>query len=338
MMTEIRIARPADFHLHLRDGQLLKALVPISARYFGIALVMPNTEPPILTAEDVNRYRSAIEDATPTGIAFEPLMSVKLVETTTPETIAEAYVNGLAVAGKLYPRGVTTNSADGVGDVVQLYRVFEAMERVGMVLCLHGELPNHFCMDRENAFLPTLKELARTFPTLRIVMEHVSTRSAVDAVLESRDGVAATITPQHLLLTLDDVVGNLLEPHHYCKPVPKRPEDRDALIEAATGAKPKFFLGTDSAPHLPPTKEGAHGAAGVFSAPVAIPILAEVFERAGRLDFLEAFCSKRGPAFYGLRPCDDEIVLVRKAWRVPSEYGGIVPFFANGELSWQLAR
>jgi dihydroorotase len=336
-MDEIKIAQPADFHLHLREGQLLDALVPISAEYFGTALIMPNTEAGILTATDVRLYRDAIVDAIPAGMSFEPLMSVKLVDSTTPESITRAYTEGKAVAGKLYPRGVTTNSADGVSDVIQLFPVFEAMERVGMILCLHGETPRQFCLDREEAFLPTLEELARSFPKLRIVMEHVSTMAAVEAVFESRDGVAATITPQHLLLTLDDVLGDFLEPHRYCKPVPKRPEDRDALIRAATAGTGKFFLGTDSAPHLTPKKEGVHGASGVFSAPVAIPVVVEVFERSDRMAALEAFCSRSGRAFYGLPSSQRDISLVRRPWRVPSQYAGVVPFLANEELAWRLA-
>jgi dihydroorotase len=337
-MDEIAISQPADLHLHLREGALLSALVPISAQSFCTALVMPNTEAPILTAADVRQYREAILAAVPSDMDFEPLMSVKLVQSTTPESVTAAHTEAGAIAAKLYPQGVTTNSADGVADVIQLYPVFEAMERLGMVLCLHGETPGRFCLDREQAFLPTLDSIALSFPKLRIVMEHVSTNAAVEAVLQSRDGVAATITPQHLLLTLDDVVGDLLEPHLYCKPVPKRPEDRDALIRAATSATGKFFLGTDSAPHAPARKEGAHGASGVFSAPVAIPVVVEVFERVGRLDALEAFCSKSGRAFYGLPPTERDLTLVRESWRVPSRVAGIVPFLANEELSWKLAQ
>jgi dihydroorotase len=336
-VDEIRFARPADFHLHLREGLLLNELVPISVQYFDRALVMPNTEAGILTAQDVRAYRDAIVGATPAGAIFEPLMTIKLAESTTAESLTEAFTEGNAVAGKLYPKGVTTNSGDGVRDVEQLYPVFAAMERMGMVLCLHGEIPGSFCLDRETAFLPVLDELAASFPRLRIVMEHVSTQAAVEFVSKAREGVAATITPQHMMLTLDDVVGDLLSPHRYCKPVPKRAEDREALIEAATAGTGKFFLGTDSAPHPLPRKESAQGAAGVFSAPVAIPLVVELFEGVDRMNALEGFCSDFGAAFYGLPRTKNQIALVRQPWRVPSEYAGVVPFLANEEVAWQLA-
>jgi dihydroorotase len=261
------------------------------------------------------------------------------VASTTPATIRDAAAAGV-VAAKLYPEGVTTNSGDGVRDVLALGEVFAAMSDAGLVLCLHGESPDAFCLDREERFLAeVLPGLARSFPDLRIVLEHVSTAAAVDWVRRHDGGnVAATVTVHHLLLTLDDVVGGLLAPHHFCKPVAKRPDDRAAIVAAAVGGDPRFFLGTDSAPHPRAAKESAHGCAGVFTAPVALPLLATVFESQGALGALEGFCSAHGAAFYGLPPNPGTVRLVREAWDVPAEIDGIVPFRAGATLPWRVDR
>lgn len=347
MTTTLRIRRPDDFHVHLRQGEMLRDVLPATALVFGRALVMPNTLPPVLTGDDARRYERVIREAAlqigATG--FQPLMTIKIVAATTPEAITDAKAKGV-IAGKLYPEGVTTNSEDGVKDIGKLHPVFERMEAEGMVLCLHGEVPGAFCMDREALFVEeTLSFLAQAYPKLRIVLEHVTTSIGVYAVKNMPDTVAATITPHHLVLTLDDVVGDKLRPHHFCKPIAKTPKDREALILAATGlARGKFFLGTDSAPHARDQKECASGCAGVFCAPVAMEVLAEVFEDYGALDQLEGFTSVFGARFYGLPLNDSHVNLVRQGdipYRVPeyvdcgrSEQGAVAPLRGGGTLRW----
>jgi dihydroorotase len=333
----LTLRRPDDLHLHLRDGALLAQVLPHSAAAFGRGLVMPNTEPPVVTGADAERYRKEILSVRPDGSPFEPLMTIKIVPSTTPAIVRDAAAAGV-VAGKLYPEGVTTNSSDGVRDVLALGSVFAAMSDAGLVLCLHGESPDAFCLDREERFLfEVLPELARSFPDLRIVLEHVSTAAAVDWVQhQPGTNVAATITVHHLLLTLDDVVGGMLAPHHFCKPVAKRPADRAAIVAAAVSGDPRFFLGTDSAPHPRAAKESAHGCAGVFTAPVALPLLATVFEEQGALAALEGFCSVHGAAFYGLPPNPGTVRLVREPWTVPADYDGVVPLNAGSTLPWQV--
>jgi dihydroorotase len=261
----ITIRRPDDWHVHLRDGELLTAVAPATARHFGRALVMPNLTPPVKTGADAMAYKERILAATE-GSGFEPLMTIKLLPETTAEWIQEAKQAGV-IAGKLYPQGVTTNSEDGWSEIEVLDPAFAAMEAAGMVLCLHGEAPDAFCLDREERFVrDVLPAIAGKFPRLRIVLEHVTTRVGVEMVRELPN-VAGTITVHHLLLTLDDVIGGALNPHHFCKPVAKRPEDREALVEAAIRSE-RFFLGTDSAPHLKENKECAAGCAGVYTSPV----------------------------------------------------------------------
>jgi dihydroorotase len=327
----------------VRDGDMLRRVVPETSQVFGRALVMPNTEPPVLTGDDAERYRKEIAAAVPPDHAFEPLMTIKIVPSTTPEIVRDAAAAGV-VAGKLYPEGVTTNSSDGVRDVLQLADTFAAMSESGLVLCLHGETPDTFCLDREERFLAeVLPVLAERLPDLRIVLEHVSTAAAVDWVRrhplrpDGRPRVAATITVHHLLLTLDDVVGGLLAPHHFCKPIAKRPADRAAVVAAAVSGDPRFFLGTDSAPHARAAKEAAHGCAGIFTAPVALPLLATVFDEQGALDALDGFCSGHGPRFYGLPPNPGTVELVRDGWTVPAEIGGVVPLRAGATLPWRVA-
>lgn len=341
------IRRPDDFHVHLRDSTMLEAVAPFTEAHFARALVMPNTRfGGIRTGEDVHRYREEIRKAAP---KLEALMTVKLLDTTTPESIREAKAAG-AIAAKLYPRGVTTNSEDGVSDPLALMPVYEAMEDIGMVLCLHGETPGVFCMNREQEFLRTLEEIARRRPGLKIVLEHVTTYEACEMVRRLHPFVAATITAHHLIHTLDDIVGDKLQPHHFCKPIPKTPADRRQLQWLAAIGHPKFFLGTDSAPHVVGQKECASGCAGVFSAPVALAVLAQVFEdfqiqelgdaptTRGRF---ERFTSENGAKFYGLPLNEGTITLERKPWPVPKEYlvdefDHVRPLCAGLMLPWQV--
>jgi dihydroorotase len=338
-MTSISIARPFDAHVHLREGAMLESVARHTATQFGRALVMPNTQKPILTFEDANQYCKEIISATPRS-SFYPLMTVKLTDKTTPEVIRECKGTHV-VAGKVYPEGVTTNSEDGVRSILDLYPVFAEMEKVGLVLCLHGEVPGVFCIDREAAFFSTLRDVASSFPRLRVVLEHVTTVGAVNTVASLSDRVAATITVHHMLLTLDDVIGGTLRPHNFCKPVAKREEDRQALTRAATSGDPKFFLETDSAPHSREKKECSSGCAGVFTAPVAMPLLAQIFEsscqRSAWPAALEEFSSTHGAAFYGLPEPKGRLELAVCPWTVPSEYGGVVPFKAGEALRWKVA-
>ena len=339
-MEEITIIRPDDFHVHLRQPEDLSrgTLLP-TAQAFGRALVMPNLSPSVLTAQDALQYKAAIEAALPDlGLRgqFTPLMTIQIVDATTPETIHEAKSAGVT-AGKLYPVGVTTNSHNGVTDIFALAEVFREMERCGMVLCLHGESPGMHCMDREKHFLNTLESLVLNFPKLRIVLEHITTVAAVDVVEALPDTVGATITAHHLLLTLDDVVGDRLQPHNFCKPIPKYYRDRDLLVMVATDAHPKFFFGSDSAPHRRIDKECDQGCAGVFSAPSALALLATIFEKNRSLHTLETFVSKNGAAFYGLPVNTGTITLRKEPWRVPEESYGRLPFMAGKTLPWKLS-
>jgi dihydroorotase len=329
----ITIRRPDDWHVHLRDGALLAAVAPDTARHFGRALVMPNLTPPVRTGEEARAYRERVLTAT-AGADFTPLMTIKILPETTAECVQAAKATGV-VAGKLYPQGVTTNSEDGWSEIEVLDGAFAAMEQAGLVLCLHGEAPDAFCLDREERFVEdVLPALAEKFPKLRIVLEHVTTRAGV-AMVRSLANVAGSITPHHLHLTLDDVIGGALRPHHFCKPVAKRPEDRDALIEAAIGSD-RFFLGTDSAPHTRPNKECASGCAGVYTAPIALGLTAEVFDAHGGLDALSAFTSERGARFYGVPLNEGHITLRRGAWPVPADFSGVVPMRAGETLAWQV--
>jgi len=337
-MKTLAIRRPDDFHVHLRNGDMLENVAKFTERHFARALVMPNTMPPIVTAEQIPFYRREIKQAAPN---LEPLMTIKLTMRTTPETIEKAMAAG-AIAAKMYPEGVTTNSNDAVSSIESLYPVFGCMEYNGMVLCIHGELPEGFVLDREWAFLETLEAIHQRFPALRIVLEHVTTDDAVQTVKRLPPNVAATITVHHLMITLDDVVGGFLQPHHFCKPIPKRDKDLVALVEAATSGNPKFFLGTDSAPHLKENKECGSGCAGVFTAPVALACLAKVFEDEESLDRLEDFTSTFGANFYGLPLNEGQIVLVKHdnddGYVVDHLAGGVVPFMAGKRLQWWVSQ
>ena len=350
---EYEILRPDDMHIHLRQDDLLARCAPHAASIFGRAIVMPNTIPPITTPTGLERYREEILGAT-RGTGFAPLMTFKIAEHLTPDDVAALAAAG-AVAGKYYPRGATTNSADGIGDHRAVYPVLHAMERNGLVLCIHGEDPNAFSLDREQAFLPVLSEIVGRFPTLRVVLEHVSSGAAIELVASMPARVAATITVHHIFLTLDDVVGELLHPHHFCKPVAKRPEDRDAVRAAVLSGDPRFFFGSDSAPHEKRAKECADGCAGVYTAPVAMPLLAELFEsefvsdsadgrdsdtahhRPDWVTRLEDFTARFGARFYGIPLPTDRVLLKKNSWMIPAQIDGIVPFRAGTHVSWSVS-
>jgi len=300
---------------------------------------MPNTSPycPILTGKEAEEYRWEIISHIPSGVPFEPLMTIQITNSTTSEIIREAREK-VVVAGKIYPVGVTTNSRNGVTSLAFLYPVFKAMEELGMVLSVHGEMPGAFCLDKEKLYLRNIAALHADFPDLKIVLEHITTREGRDFILSCGKNVAATITVHHLLLTLDDVLGNFLEPHNFCKPIAKYPEDRDALLEAATSEDPRFFFGSDSAPHLRHKKECAQGQAGIFSAPTALSLLVGLFEAYGKLRALEKFTSISGAQFYGLPINTNTIRFTKKEWIVPQQYDNIVPFMAGKTISWQMAQ
>jgi dihydroorotase len=335
VIESLNIPKPDDFHVHLRQGSLLKLVTPFTAAHFSRALVMPNTEPPILTARDAVNYAAELRSASPQGMNFQPLTTIKLTKLTTNVSVENAAAVGV-LAAKFYPQGMTTNASDGPVNLHDLQPgVLDAMQESDLVLCVHAEAVGVFCLDREIAFLPELDEYVRVFPRLRIVLEHLSTRGAVEAVEGWPANVAATVTPHHLVLTLDDLIGSELHPHSFCKPVPKTLDDQRALIRAVTSGKPKFFLGTDSAPHWRTAKEES-GAAGIFNAPVALQVLAQVFEDAGALGRLGDFVAAFGADFYRLPRNRDRIELVRRSVRIPNDYEGIVPLWAGREARWSL--
>jgi dihydroorotase len=345
MKHTLTLRRFDDMHCHLRLEPLLSAVLPHTAKYAGRAIAMPNTRPrAILNAEDVAWYRGEIEgalNAVNPRPAFQPLMTIEIRDNTTPEMIVAARKAG-AVAGKVYPRGVTTNSDEGLSDFLaqQVLETFAAMAEEGMLLLLHGELDkeNVLVTQREAEFLGILTRLSCYLPDLKIVLEHVSSREGVGTVKNLGPNVAATITAHHLCLTLNDVIGYGIQPHHACMPCPKGFSDRAMLIETATSGNRKFFLGSDSAPHLKKNKECARGACGVYTAPVLPAVLAEVFEKAGALDRLEDFSSRFGAEFYRLPLNEGVIILTKESWTVPKEIDGVVPFRAGTELQWKLTE
>lgn len=339
----LRLRRPDDWHLHVRDGAHLNSVLPYTARQFARAVIMPNLKPPVTTVAVAQAYRSRILDSVPQGTTFEPLMTLYLTDSTTPDEIRKARASGFIIGAKLYPAGATTNSDAGVTQLERIYPALAAMEETGLVFQVHGEVTDRDVdvFDRERVFIDRiLAPVVTRFPKLRVVFEHVTTREAVQFVQGARAGVAATITPQHLLLNRNAIFQGGIRPHNYCLPVLKREHDRAALLEAATSDDKRFFLGTDSAPHARHTKETTCGCAGIFSAHAAIELYAEAFELAGRLDRLEAFASERGPDFYELPRNPDFIVLQRTTWQVPDEliFGtdALVPFRAGEPLHWQL--
>jgi len=342
-IREIEIRAPDDWHVHLRDGDMLRAVAHHTARDFRRAVVMPNLVPPVRTARDAVAYRARISAALPPTSAFAPLMTAYLTDDTDPEDIESGHRAGALSAVKLYPAGATTNSASGVTDVKKTYRVLEAMAKVGMPLLVHGEVtdPRVDIFDREAAFIErVLAPVVERFPELPVVLEHATTQEAVDFVTHSKGRVAATITAHHLVINRNALFEGGLRPHAYCLPVAKREEHRLALRAAATSGNPRFFLGTDTAPHLVAKKECDHGCAGIFSAPVAMATYAEVFEDEGRLDTLEAFASLNGPRFYGIAPNDARVFLKREPWTAPAVIetnAGPVQVFRGGEtLRWQV--
>lgn len=335
-MRRIEIKKASDMHVHLRQGEMLKSVLPHTVLQCSRALVMPNTIPPVQTAHDLANYRREIREHLKPEDHFTPLMTFKVSPATSASSIKELKKQG-AIAGKLYPDGVTTNSEGGVTDFKALYPVYEAMQEERLVLCLHGEMPGVFSLDRETSFLSVLQEIADNFPDLKIVLEHATTGAAIDCVQSMSANVAATLTVHHLYLTLDDVIGDKLNPHAFCKPVAKRPEDREALVAAAMSGNPKFFLGSDSAPHQISAKECACGAAGVYTAPVLLPALCELFDKHNKLSLLEDFASGFATQFYGLAEETSTIEIMEQAWTVPEDYQGVRPFLAGTKLNWIVA-
>ena len=342
MLQTLTLRRPDDWHLHVRDGAALASVLPFTAAQFARAVIMPNLKPPVTTVPAAARYRENILAAVPQGLKFEPLMSLYLTDNTPADEIKRAKASGFIVGAKLYPSGATTNSDAGVTAIENIFPALAAMEEVGLVFQVHGEVTHSEVdvFDRERVFIDQVMVPVRArFPKLRIVFEHVTTREAVQFV-KSHSHVGATVTPQHLLLNRNALFQGGIRPHNYCLPVLKREHDRVALVEAATSDDARFFLGTDSAPHARNTKETACGCAGIFSAHAAIELYAEAFEQAGQLKRLEAFASERGPDFYGLPRNSETITLERKAWQPPASYAfadsEIVPFRAGETIEWKL--
>jgi dihydroorotase len=331
----LTIRKPDDWHVHLRDGDMLQRVAPYTARQFARAIVMPNLLPPVTSVDAARDYRKRILEVTQPG--FTPLMTCYLTDTTEPHEIQRGFEEGVWIAAKLYPAGATTNSASGVTDVRNIYPVLERMERIGMVLCVHGEVtdPEVDVFDREKVFIArVLLPLVKSFPTLKIVLEHITTRDAVEFV-QYGETVAATVTPQHLIINRNALFAGGLRPHAYCLPVAKREEHRLAVRKAATSGWPNVFLGTDSAPHERHAKESACGCAGIFNAPFALESYATVFEAEGALDRFEAFASINGPRFYGLPISEETVTLERAECSVPHEIEGLVPFHAGETLPWR---
>ena len=342
-MSRVTIARPDDWHLHLRDGDYLRAVLPDSARRFARAIVMPNLKPPVTTTEMALRYRERILSALPDGMKFEPLMTLYLTDGTTGDEIRRAKQSGVVHAVKYYPAGATTNSESGVTELSKREDALAAMEECGLPLLVHGEVtfPNVDIFDREKIFIDrVLIPVLQKFSRLRVVFEHITTREAVRFVLASPPRVAATITAHHLLLNRNALFSGGIRPHHYCLPILKRDEDRQALIQVAVSGNPKFFLGTDSAPHARHTKEAECGCAGMYTAHAGIELYAEIFGAANALDKLEGFASIFGPNFYGLPRNQDKITLVKEVWSVPRDLpfhkDTLVPFRAGGTVNWRM--
>ena len=341
---QLTLTRPDDWHLHLRDGEALAAVLAHTAARFARAIVMPNLKPPVTTVELAAAYRERILAALPAGMTFEPLLTLYLTDNTPPAEIAKAAASGFVKAVKLYPAGATTNSDAGLTDIARAYDALAEMERLGLPLLVHGEVtdPAIDLFDREKVFIDTvLLPLTQRFPRLKVVMEHITTRDAAEFVAASPANVAATITAHHLLYNRNAIFVGGVRPHWYCLPVLKRETHRQALVAAAISGNPKFFLGTDSAPHAKGAKEAACGCAGCYTAYAAIELYAEAFEEAGALDKLEAFASFFGPDWYGLPRNTGTITLVKENWTVPADYpyisaDRIVPLRAGEIISWKM--
>jgi dihydroorotase len=337
----LTIRRPDDWHVHLRDGDMLQAVAPYTARQFARAIVMPNLVPPVTTAKAAAAYRELIMLAA--GPAFEPLMTCYLTDEADPDEIARGFEDRVWVAAKLYPAGATTNSASGVTDIRNIYPALERMQRIGMVLCVHGEVtdPDVDVFDREAVFIERiLSRLLRDFPGLKIVLEHITTAEAADFVLGSGPDIGATVTPQHLIINRNALFAGGLRPHAYCLPVAKRERHRLAIRKAATSGAPNIFLGTDSAPHARHAKESGCGCAGIFNSPFALESYASVFDEEGALDRFEAFASENGALFYGLPLNHGTVTLARAdtpvAQRIEAQGFELVPFHAGETLGWRL--
>lgn len=326
--------RPDDLHVHLRQGPLLQFYARREAASFGRALVMPNTIPPMTGAQSIAMYKEEIERAT-LDTGFAPLMAFKLLPGMDAKTV-EACAGKGAIAGKYYPAGATTNASDGPSSPDAVADAIDAMEEAGIVLSIHGEDPEAPSLEREGAFLGTVERILARWPRLRVVLEHLSTREAVDFVRSGPERLGATITAHHLLFTLDDMLGSGLNPHLFCKPILKSARDRDALREAAFSGMPRFFFGSDSAPHEPGAKESASAPGGVYSAPTAIPALAGLFDSEGVLHALPLFAASAGARFYRLDPPSGTIRLIRQAWSVPRIIDGVVPMCSGSVLAWRL--
>jgi dihydroorotase len=341
-VTTLTITRPDDWHVHLRDGDQLKDTVRDISRYMGRAIVMPNLVPPATCTDTALSYRERIMSANPQG-NFEPLMVLYLTDKTTPDEIIKAKATGKIVAAKLYPAGATTNSDSGVTSVKNIYPALKAMQEVGMLLLVHGEVTDSSIdiFDREKVFLDTiLGDVVNDFPELKIVLEHITTKDAVEFVVNAPSNVAATITAHHLLYNRNHMLAGGIRPHYYCLPILKRNIHQQALMAAAISGNKKFFLGTDSAPHYKDKKEAACGCAGAYTAHAAIELYAEAFEDAGALDMLEGFASHFGPDFYELPRNTDTITLQRKPWKVPASYtlgdSEVVPIKAENTMDWSV--
>jgi len=345
MTDRLTLTRPDDWHLHLRDGEMLKAVAPESARDFGRAIIMPNLVPPVVTAAQAAAYRDRILAALPAGSGFKPLMTLYLTEQTDPEDLAAAHASGLVTAAKLYPAGATTNSASGVTDFEKVQPVLEKMAEIGMPMCVHGEVTDWDIdiFDREAVFIDrVLDPLRRRVPDLKVVMEHITTAEGAAYAKSDPGKLAATITTHHLIINRNHILAGGIRPHYYCLPVAKRETHRLALLDAATSGNPCYFLGTDSAPHSDEAKQSACGCAGVFSATNTMSCLAEVFEAAGALDRLEGFTALFGPQFYGLSPNADTIILtkgapVHFATHIDTGAGPVTLFNPGFDLHWTVS-
>ena len=343
MTTQITLTRPDDWHLHLRDGAALKAVLPDTARQFARAIVMPNLRSPVTTTALAGEYRARILAALPKELNFEPLMTLYLTDNTSADEVKRAKASGFVHGVKLYPAGATTNSDSGVTDLSKCAAALAEMEKQGLPLLTHGEVTDADVdvFDREKVFIERhMKPLLKRYPALKVVFEHITTKDAADFVTSAPNNVAATITAHHLLMNRNDMFKGGIQPHHYCLPILKREEHRVALVNAATSGNPKFFLGTDSAPHAKHTKEAACGCAGIYTAHAAIELYAEAFESVNKLDKLEGFASFYGADFYGLTRNTSKIILEKTSWLVPDEYklgdDSLVPLRAGQHIQWKL--
>lgn len=343
-LTQLTIRRPDDWHLHLRDGAMLQAVLPETARHFARAIIMPNLVPPVVTSQQALAYRERIMQALPAGADFTPLMTLYLTEATDPEDVRAAHAAGIATAVKLYPAGATTNSASGVRDFEKVRPVLDVMAEIGMPLCIHGEVTDHEIdiFDREATFIDRiLKPLRKKVPDLKVIMEHVTTQDAVDYVRDSSKNLAATITTHHLIINRNHILAGGIKPHFYCLPVAKREAHRVALVQAAISGDKRFFLGTDSAPHTDPAKLQACGCAGIFTAPNTMSCLAEVFDAAGKIRKIEDFASLNGPRFYGLEPNAETITLIKGdpviyPSHIETADGPVTVFDPGFDLHWRV--